>query len=233
MMRMQIGKTDGGAAMVDHPTLGPVRFQARELGPFPDRQVALTIDVMRARAREDAQDPTFKARATGLAGAGSDLDKTGRLWQHVKQSIQFSRDEPIAAGLNSVLDPESVVEVIIRPVDMARYVDQGIAIGDCDDFSMYLAALLTANGIACSFITVAADGHAPDQYSHVYVVAYPGGERIACDASHGGYPGWEVPNRFGKMREWRCDGAGDWFMDLMVLTGVAVGGWLTYKAVAA
>ena len=228
MMRMQIGQ--GDTPTVQHPDLGPVRFHARELGPFPDRQVALTIDVMRERAGEDAADPVFKSRAQGLAGAGSDLDKTGRLWQHVKRSIKFSRDEPIAAGLNAVLNPDNVVEIIIRPCDMARYVDQGIAIGDCDDFSMYLAALLTANGIACSFITVAADGHAPDQYSHVYVVAYPDGERVACDASHGGYPGWEVPNAFGKIREWQCGGAGaDWFTDLLMLAGISVGGWLAYR----
>ena len=117
---------------------------------------------------------------------------------------------------------------------MARYVDQVIAIGDCDDFSMYLAALLTANGIACSFITVAADGHAPDQYSHVYVVAYPDGERVACDASHGKYPGWEVPNAFGKIREWECaDNGGGWLGMVAGVGLVIAGGWLAYRAVAA
>ena len=200
---MHIGKTAG-----NHATLGAVNYQARELGPWPDLQVAGTVDVMRDRAREDAQGEGFKVRAKEIAGAGCQLDRVGNLYEHVQRSIRFSRDEPIAQALNSggEIDPDDVVEVIIRPVDMAAYIDKGIAVGDCDDFSMYLAALLLANGIGCGFVTVAADERAPGQYSHVYVVAYPDGVRVACDASHGEYPGWEVPNAFGKIREWGVSG---------------------------
>ena len=62
---MHIGKTAG-----NHATLGAVNYQARELGPWPDLQVAGTVDVMRDRAREDAQGEGFKVRAKEIAGTG-------------------------------------------------------------------------------------------------------------------------------------------------------------------
>jgi hypothetical protein len=227
-MRMRIA---GGS----HGTFGPVNMTVTELGPWPDQQVARTVGVMKARAVEDAGNPTFKARAAGIAGMGGDLDKVGRIYNHVKGSIRFERDEPIAAGIAGLNDPSNVVEVIIRPVDMAGYVENGVAVGDCDDFSMYLAAMLEAVGIPSAFVTVAADGGAPDQYSHVYVVAWPVDEdgnrvRVACDASHGEYPGWEVPNQFGKLREWPvgdCGGGG--FLTLVAGVAAAWAAWWAWK----
>ena len=199
---MRLGVVEAG----EHSTLGPVNYSAMELGVNPDGQVARTIDVMRDRALSDAADSGFKARAESIAGSGTDLEKIERVYTHVKGSIRFQRDEATAQGLINVLDAGDVVEVIIRPVDMARYVDAGMAAGDCDVFSMYLAGMLNAVGVQSSFVTVAASGQAPDQYSHVYVVAYPivDGQsvRMALDASHGEYAGWEVPNAFGKLREW-------------------------------
>jgi hypothetical protein len=215
----------GQSAAGVHSALGNVKWSARELGPWPDLQVAGTVDVMRDRAREDAANPAFKERAISLAGDGDQMDKVTRLYNHVKHSIRFSRDEPIAQGLPDV-DADDVIEVIIRPIDMANYIDQGIAIGDCDDFSMYLAALLLANDIPCAFCTVAANEQAPDQYSHVYVIAYPDGVRTACDASHGDYVGWEVPNSFGKLREWAVGGAGFWEMLIASTAGAFAAWWL-------
>ncbi|MES2124071.1 MAG: hypothetical protein V4503_05225, partial [Gemmatimonadota bacterium] len=56
-------------------------------------------------------------------------------------------------------------------------------------------------GIPCKFCTVAASEIAPDQYSHVYTVAYPNGERVPMDTSHGKYFGWQAPNWF-RRQEW-------------------------------
>lgn len=222
-MRMQVA---------EHAALGLVRFQAQELGPYPDLQVAQTIGVMRDRVLEDAQDPWFKSRALGIAGSGNDLDKVGRVFEHAHGSIKFQRDETTAAGLNGAVDPDSVVEVIIRPQDMAQYVDAGMGRGDCDDFSMYASALLGACDIPSSFITVAADNGAPDQYSHVYVVAYPmvDGQRtrVACDTSHGDYPGWEVPNAFGKLREWPVSAAACGMDFLGTVVASAMGVWAAW-----
>jgi hypothetical protein len=185
---------------------------------------------MRERAAQDAEDPWFKQRAMQLAGVGGNQADVARtLYGHVKAAnIHFTRDEVTGAGIQGLdLGDDAVIETIIRPIDMARYVDAGMALGDCDDFSMYLAALLKANGVPCAFATVAADGEAPDQFSHVYVVAYPDGQRLPLDASHGQYPGWETENRFGKYAEWPVWDKFAWFIgDVVVKAGiVGLGIW--------
>jgi hypothetical protein len=92
---------------------------------------------------------------------------------------------------------------------------------------MYGAAHLMARGVPCSFVTVAADDSDPSMYSHVYLAAYPNGQRVPIDLSHGHYPGWETVNRFGKRKEWPI-GSGFNFLGLGLL---AAGGYLLYRAV--
>jgi len=187
--------------VADHAGLGRANYRVHEMGGNPDAQVGQTLGIMRERVLEDSRDPWFVRRAVGLGlVGGSDWETCERVWGHVKRGIRFQRDEVTGDGVGGWAKDE-VVEVIIRPVDMARYVDMGIATGDCDDFSMYGAALLTALNVGCSFITVAADGRDPRQFSHVYVIAYPNGERLALDASHGEYPGWETPG-YGREELW-------------------------------
>jgi hypothetical protein len=69
---------------------------------------------------------------------------------------------------------------------------------------MLIAALLTAKNIRCRFVTVAADpSDGYQSFSHVYVAAYAEGRRMPLDASHGSWPGWEVPLKaVGRIREW-------------------------------
>ena len=195
-----------------HSTLGQVRYSVHELSSTPDDQVSQTIDVMRRRVFEDSQVPWFRDRATQIIGRGSESDKVAAAHAHTRNTIRFQQDEESGAGIRGLgLPTAEIVEVIVRPADMARYVDAGQAIGDCDDFSMYVAALCESQGIPCGFVTVAADPRDPSQYSHVYAVAYPKDEfgrrvRVPIDASHGEYAGWEVPDRFSKRREWMVGG---------------------------
>lgn len=216
--------------MGTHTTFGDVRYSVRDIGASPDYQVAQTIGVMRSRVREDAQRPWFKDRARGLVGGGDELQTVRAAHQHARQGIRFVQDEQNAAGIAG-LDPSQVVEVIVRPADMARYVDSQVAQGDCDDFSMYAAALLESQGIPCAFATVAADGRDPNQYSHVYCVAYPkvNGERVRVpvDASHGEYCGWEVPNRFQKLKEWPVSDFGLEFLAGLLSSLAAI--WIYHK----
>jgi len=175
----------------------------------PDSQVGQTIGLMREKVAEDSADPQFMARAREVVNPqGVEMGQgwiTHQCWEHVRHAIKFTRDELTGVGGDGMAigggDANEVVEVLIRPRDMAQYIDQGMAIGDCDDFSMYMAAMLKANGVDCAFCTVAANSLAPNQYSHVYVVAYPDGDRVPCDASHGEYCGWEVGN-VGRLTEW-------------------------------
>lgn len=197
------------ARAITHPSMGKVRMSVTQTSDDPDQQVADTIALMRQYALEDAgsieiqQDARFLRTATDSAfrrePRSAQVYASDAAWRLVKATIHFTEDgtlaEPIrAAGINR--DP--IVEVLIRPVDISNGAHQG----DCDDYSMYLASLLTALGIPCSFATLAADPQNPTAYSHVYVVAYPDGRRYPLDASHGQHPGWEAPNRFGKRKEW-------------------------------
>lgn len=229
-----------GAAYL-HPQLGPLRYNVVDLGNDPDRQVATTIGRMRVRAKEAAKDPWFRDRARRMLldrpGAGRDgygfRDSLGGVlesaWLHAKGSIRFQEDEVTGRGVGGIEDGE-VIETLIHPVDMAKLVDQGRAVGDCDCFSAYVGALLLALGVKdCAFVTVAADDAAPDQYSHVYLVCYVNGRRVAIDASHGKWFGWEAPNKFGKRTEWKLDTSLADFANVIVISSGLVYLWRLYN----
>ena len=80
--------------------------------------------------------------------------------------------------------------------------------GDCDDFSMMMAALLMANGIPCEFVTVACDRNDRRRWSHVYVRAIlSDGRHVPLDPAVGDYPGWEVLERdIYRMQAWDMNG---------------------------
>jgi len=220
---------------VFHPGFGSVvRYDTTTLSDDPDTQTAQVVGIMSQYASEDATSPEIRGDLESVLGAGwqDRLDKptvVERLYGHVKGKIQFLPDitmaQPVVERLGSQVQWTPVVEVLIRPRDMSVMCMDGSCrrAGDCDDFSMYLASLLLAAGIPCNFVTVAADARAPEQFSHVYVAAYPGGyasrERVPLDASHGACVGWEVENRFGKRQEWPVGGSG--LMRTLVAVAIA------------
>lgn len=222
-----------------HPVLGMVRFNVRELGGDPDGQVGITVGIMRARVLEDVGKPEFKywveCHVSNWQGVG-DREKVQAVYELVQGAIKFQRDEVTGEGLGGWGSPD-VVETIVRPLDMIRYIDQGIAIGDCDDYAMLTSACLTVLGVPNGFCTVAADDRDPNQYSHVYVVAWPVDmvsgkrERVALDTSHGDYPGWEVPNKFGKRTEWMVKDTplGCSVSGMALLAGAVWAGYLLVK----
>lgn len=234
---MRLAGVGADNSILNHPLLGPGRITgARELGPFPDNQVAQTIGLMRKRVLEDRANAEFQDHAYRVM-SGMGADHVSRAWEQARSAITFINDKDLAGGLDSV-NPDNVVELIIRPLDMARLIDQGRAAGDCDDFNMYCAALLECYGIPTSFVTVAADDREPDQYSHVYLRAYPyeGGRKgnyVSLDPSHGPYAGWECPNFFGKLREWPVDDPWLWLgvtgelLAMSLFVGFAV--WAIWK----
>jgi hypothetical protein len=187
---------------VCHPEMGNVHMSIAQIGDDPDTQVENTIAYMRQYAIEDAATPEIRIDVSrACKPLGSQYDPEARcaaLWRWVKNKIQFKQDRDLSAPLERAgLARHPVVEVLVRPIDISR----GASAGDCDDFSMYLASLLTASGIPCSFVTVAADPHQPENFSHVYIAAYPNGRRIPLDSSHGEAPGWEVPYP-SRIEEW-------------------------------
>jgi len=192
----------------------------------PDGQVAGTIDLMRRYVQEDSHSPEIQRDAQEAVGS---LDPShipqqeivSRVFGYVKSRVTFVGDELLAAGTGLEETGPPVVEVLIRPKDMAVMCDQGTCqrMGDCDDFSMYAAALLTSLGVKTAFVTVAADRAQPNMFSHVYLAAYTNeGERIPLDTSHGPRPGWETPQST-RIKEWPIGGMGD---GLALAAGLAI-----------
>lgn len=204
----------GGAPLVSagsmlHPRLGMVRYQIHEVSDDPDEQVAATIQLMKQYATEDAKSPAIQQ---DVQAALRTNDPVGDTFAHLSRGgargMRFTQDEETGAPFQ--LDRwRPVIETLIRPRDLAR---MPAPQGDCDDFAMYAAAHLTARGVPCSFATVAADPSHPNEYSHVYLVAYPNGQRVSVDCSHGPYPGWEAGGLAdrgrwtGKRKEWPLEG---------------------------
>lgn len=212
------------AGQVRHPNFGDVKYEVEDLPWDPDGQVERTIALMRRYAVEDAQTDAVKDEVRrALQGmAVQDLGErevAERVWRYVKSKMNFANDNVVSGPVEDQItggNGDYITEVLIRPQDMAR-MPRGL--GDCDDYSMLAASMLTACGIPSSFVTVAADPRIPDAYTHVYLCAYVrDGEnsswrrtRVPIDASHGGYCGWEVENRLGKRREWKVtDGGSGW-----------------------
>lgn len=177
--------------------LESINVEAEVLPDDPDEQVARTIGRMRELAFEDAGTAFIGDLARGFP-AGKREGAEAAFW-FVRGLVRFQRD---AQMVPDVPFAEEIIEVLIRPVDL---LSMSRPRGDCDDFCMALAALLVAQGIGCSFATVAADPRDPSRYSHVYVVAHLDGGDLSLDASHGRRPGWEVRNVYGKRRLWRVD----------------------------
>lgn len=202
--------------LVTHPTLGVVRMAVQSTSDSPAAQVQDAIALMRQYAVEDAETPEIRRDLAAAIAAYPGQPVIGAIWCWVHDRIRFQQDQTTAHPLNRELGNAPVIEVLIRPVDMSGIIRSGYhAVGDCDDFSMYAAALLLAAGIDAAYCTVAADPASPEDYSHVYVVAYaPAGSghvmRVPVDASHGRWPGWEAENKFGRRKEWPIGGKIVW-----------------------
>lgn len=192
--------------MVSHPAWGDARYDTTVVSDDPDEQVAEVIALMRRYVLEDYRTPAVAAEAQRAIAL--DPDPLAAVFWYVKRNLSFTRDEALALPMQGY-HAEPIVEVLIRPADMATMCGSGRCQrqGDCDDYSMYAAALLMNLGVDVSFVTLAADGVNPAAYSHVYLAAYRDGVRVPLDVSHGMQPGWEAPNQYGKRMEWPVRGS--------------------------
>lgn len=183
---------------VDHPILGTVRYTVTPVPDAGDGQTARVIELMARYAVEDSSSPevleAVRRAQEDLPGA----EPEEQVFHYVRSRIRFVYDEVTALPLQSwYADP--IIEALIRPRDMIASLP--FAQGDCDDFSMLVAAMLMAQGVDVAYVTVAADPADPAQFSHVYVASYRDGRRIPVDASHGPRAGWEAETWYRK-QEW-------------------------------
>jgi hypothetical protein len=199
---MHLGSMVGDGSAY-HPDFGkPVPYKFESMPDDPDAQVKITVRRLIENALREYQSPIIEqCAAEALANGGG--DPIQGVWAAVKPYIRFRQDYDIAQDLQ-VDDPRkrSIVETIIPPVAQAWLIKmRGAGVGDCDCFTGYAIALLLALGVPTYMCTVSAEGERPWEFSHIYIVAYPNGQRVPMDISHGPYPGWECPN-LGRKREW-------------------------------
>jgi hypothetical protein len=150
--------------------------------------------------RQDTGCPELLRDVAAIQAGGGSGNILADTFRWVKSRLQFVMDEQNAAPLQPAYT-NPIVEVLVRPRDVSA---AGRPIGDCDDYTMYGAALLRTQGVPVNIATVAADPTDPKVFSHVYVVAYPGGVRTPMDFSHGDYVGWETDHAY-RYQEWEVD----------------------------
>lgn len=169
----------------------------------PDRATAQTIELMcrmidqaagDAVVGEAARDAVRRFRGGPLyaltgrdpfASAGAIAES---VWWWAKHTLRFvHHDGMIRVWFNE----RDQLQLLIGPDLLLRTNDWK---GDCAIYTMLICAMLRALGVRFEIVTVAANPHEPDIFGHVYPRAVlPDGGRLALDASHGAYPGWQVP----------------------------------------
>ncbi len=192
----------------------------------PDTATAQTILLMCGQVRESARDagretfadqsPMVSDTARGAFAqfgglSGYDLARSSELTARAiaesafwwcKTFVRFVHHEFIirqrlgeAGHLQGLISPEVLVRMA-KPE------------GDCAIFSECVAAFLTVFGIPYEFVTAAVNPDEPEIFSHVYLYAVlPDGSRFPLDASHGKYPGWQVPSAHVSRRQvWDSSG---------------------------
>ena len=160
-----------------------------------------TVGSMGEHIRRSMADPLVQQTALGAiagqGGAQSEAEACAAVWAWCKQNITFVNDE---VQLKKLLNLDDELELLISPSVMLRPEMLEAARGykrmegDCDCFVMTLAALIASLGITPLIKTYKCDRQEPWRWSHVCAAALlSDGQILPLDASHGDYPGWEVP----------------------------------------
>ena len=179
----------------------------------PDVATAQTVELMAQQIRKAAGDPLVQRNAVeavkqwrggplyGMSGRDPFADPLAMAescWWFAKHHIKFvHHNELIAVWFNE----QDQLQLLISPEILVRMRKME---GDCAIYTMLICALLEALGLTWEIVTAAVDGRQPDVFSHVWPrVVLPDGRRVALDASHGDYAGWQVPQeRIYKVAIW-------------------------------
>jgi hypothetical protein len=182
------------------------RFQASD---HSDTATAQTIKEMCRLIRDSASDPYTMAYAKDAVWRfGGGVSGGLKIGEHV---LKFNANDPRVCAwgdfwwtkthlkfihheklLYSWLNESDQLQLLTKPSDVLK----GLlpAEGDCAIYTMMVCSFLTVQNIPWEMVTVKCDPRRPDEYAHIFPrVVLPSGRRVALDASHGSYPGWEVP----------------------------------------
>jgi len=111
------------------------------------------------------------------------------VWWWCKYSVKKLPHQEFKAIVSAFPEKKQLIIDPSALLSMAKW------IGDCSTFTMLVCSLLKCLGVPYDLVTVAVDPREPQLYTHVYPEAIlEDGARLPLDASHGPYPGWQVPS---------------------------------------
>lgn len=190
------------------------RYQADEVNS--DQATAQTIRVMCRQIRESISMSIVQKTAEraveqwrgGPLYTRRKFDATDErmiacsVWFAAKHTVKFREH---AEQIKALLNEQDQLQLLIRPDVL---LGMRTPSGDCAVFTPLICAMLGALEIKYEIITLACDPRQPEVFSHVFARAVTNdGHYIPLDASHGRYPGWEVPREHQIRRQvWSSDG---------------------------
>lgn len=154
-----------------------------------------TVSALKSVIRQALNDPSAKIRLRAESLLSGILERDYR--GEVESIFQFVQD-----SLHYVSDPTGI-ELIKNPILLDDEITRtGYFMGDCDDASGYLAALLQAVGYNVALVISSPVAAPRFDYRHIYVRVYLPKEDtwLALDPTAKTQPiGWEVPNKKERM----------------------------------
>ena len=138
--------------------------------------VAATLRAMADMVREYKKHPRIRDLAAQLTGDLASKDyhaEAMRLHQYVRDEIRYLRD---VRGVETVQTPTLTLD---------------LAVGDCDDKALLLAALLESIGHPTRFLAV---GFQPGELDHVLVETKIGNHYLAAETTEPVPFGWRPPD---------------------------------------
>lgn len=168
----------------------------------PDTATAQTIALMCQQIEKAARDPLLQRAARdavqrfrgGPLYAAASVDPASNpcaiaesAYWWVKHALKFQLHNSL---IQVWFNERDQLQLLISPDLLLRMSKPR---GDCAIYSMLVCAMLRAWGIPYELVTAAVTPNDPE-FDHVWARAVlPDGRRLNLDASHGKYPGWQVP----------------------------------------
>jgi len=135
-----------------------------------------TVAIMRHLVREYKINPEVRQAATGiifLTPAKNEYAEASTLFNYVRDHVRYLRD---IANVETIVTPDKTLL---------------LQVGDCDDQSTLLAAMLESVGYETRFVVAGYNGA---NVEHVYLQVYVFGEWFNCDPTEPHEFGWSPPN---------------------------------------
>lgn len=162
--------------------------QSRTL-PLSDGDIgtAQTIAHMRQLIDAGIKDQQVNRTAIGIVWNTpqfSETPKAQAIYQWAQQNLRFVPDMVGKETLRSARETLTV------------------RAGDCDDFTILIAALLGTIGIRSRAVTISSHSDDPQSFSHIYPEAFVDGKWIALDIARPGAQFGLTPQHYFRKREW-------------------------------